>query len=85
MVLRLSYIFKGKAILYIDGEQNGPTRDMGANAIISNQFFVGFDGYHHVHCECDLAELAVYSRVLGPEEMRGLYSRYVQGPDCPYT
>ena len=69
---------------YIDGKPAGdPLAQNIINLYQMRTVHLGYSGRDLVKCNCDMAEVEIYSDVLTEQEIFDSYSRHITGPNCP--
>ena len=72
------------ARVYVNGMRaNDPKSVNVGNLYRQNIVYVGFRGKDQYICNCDVAELEIYKRMLTDEEVYQIYSKFLTGSDCP--
>ena len=74
----------GKASLYINGvAANAPGAYDLTDLTDVRTVHLGYRGEDNSKCNCDIAEVEIYTGVLTGEEIVDSYSKHIIGPDCP--
>ena len=70
--------------IYVNGAlANDPISVNVGNMYLQDEVYVGYRGGDNSYCNCDLAELEIYTRKLTDNEIHQIYSKFLSGSECP--